>query len=151
MLEIIIIVLLSKKIAAMQKEKGRSAAGYIVLFVMLWVGGEIFGAIAGVVLAVILDPNGLDNDNSPFLLCVGVLTLLGAVVGGTTGFMIAKLTPALEDARLRRFDNFDDDDIDDYRERRPRRRRYADEGDYEERPRRQRDADDGEFEEPRRR
>jgi hypothetical protein len=151
MLDIIIIVVVSMKIAAMQKEKGRGAAGYVVLFIMLCLGGEVFGAIAGVILALILDANALDNDNSPFLLCAAGLALVGLLVGGTTGFMIAKLTPPLEDPRLRRFDNFDDDDDDDYRERRPRRRRYADEGDYKERPRRGRETDDGEFEEPRRR
>ena len=41
MLEIIIIWLLCKKIAAIAKGKGRSAAGYVLLLIGMWLGGEI--------------------------------------------------------------------------------------------------------------
>ena len=35
MLEIVLVIMISKKIAAMMKEKGRSGAGYVVTFVLL--------------------------------------------------------------------------------------------------------------------
>ena len=61
MIEIVVIVLVSIKIAFMIKEKGRNAAGYIVLFIGLWVGGEIIGAVAGVIFEASQNPGGFDS------------------------------------------------------------------------------------------
>jgi membrane protein YqaA with SNARE-associated domain len=142
MLEIILIVIISKKIATMLAEKGRSAAGYIVLFIFLWIGGEIIGAIVGTVIT------GFN-----FLAYV-FFALLGAAIGGTIGYLIANSVPALDDPRKKALEEFDDEDDDRERERR-RRRQEADEEKFEEtdtdrereRRRRRQAADEGRFEE----
>ena len=81
MLEILVIVIVSNKIAAMQREKGRTAAGYVVLFIALWLGGEIFGAIAGVVASLLMDRGGPDNDG---FFVVYILALIAALTSTTT-------------------------------------------------------------------
>ncbi len=151
MLEIILIVIISKKIAAQLAEKGRSAAGYIVLFVFLWIGGEIIGAIVGTIITVVQNPNAPE---AGFNFLAYIFALLGAALGGTIGYLIASSVPPLEDPRKRALDEFDEDDDDRERERR-RRRQDADEGKIEEtdtdrereRRRRRQDADEGKFEE----
>jgi hypothetical protein len=133
MLEIILVVMISKKIAAMQKEKGRSAAGYIVLFVLLWFGGEIFGAVVGTLVTMAQNPAAL-NDGFNFV--AYLFALVGAAIGGTVGYLIAAAMPPLDDPRKKALEVFDDDDgyeDDDAREiERRRRRRQAGEGKFEE-------------------
>jgi hypothetical protein len=62
MLEILLVIWLSKKIAATVKEKGRQPAGYVVLFVFLWIGGEITGAVIGMLITALNNPRALDQD-----------------------------------------------------------------------------------------
>jgi hypothetical protein len=130
MLEIVLIVVISKKIAAMLKEKGRSSAGYIVLFVLLWFGGEIVGAIVGTFVTMAgMAPGGM-NDGFNFV--AYIFALFGAAIGGTVGYLIANAVPPLDDPRKKALDVFDDDldEDDDDRERgRERRRRRRDSGD----------------------
>lgn len=101
MLEIIIVVLVSKKIAAMVKEKGRSAGGYVTLFVLLWFGGEIVGAIVGAMMT-----GGQNAGAGGIDMAVYVFALVGAAVGGITGFAIASMVSPLE-TRRRRDRDFD--------------------------------------------
>jgi hypothetical protein len=105
-LEIILIVVLSKKIAAMMKEKGRNPAGYIVLFVLLWFGCEVIGFIIGAVISVSQDPRAFDQGIDLLSYIIG---LLGAAVGGTTGYLIASAMPP-----VRRRDWEVDEDYDDF-------------------------------------
>jgi hypothetical protein len=148
MLEIILIIFLAKMIGNIATEKGRNAAGYIVLFVLMWVGGEIVGAIIGVII-------------SRGELSVGgyLFAILGAAVGAATAFMITSCMPSVEEdeyvprrRRKRRWIRDEDDDyrprkrtqrLDDadedesYREKfRPRTRREQEDETYQERPRR---------------
>jgi hypothetical protein len=127
MLEIILVVIISKKIAAMMTKKGRSPAGYIVTFVFLWIGGEVVGAVIGTIIAVVQNPNALD---AGFDFMAYIFALLGAAVGGTVGYLIASSAPPIEDPRKKALDEFDDDDDREYE--RPRRRKDPDEGKFEE-------------------
>ena len=129
MLEILVIIQVSKKIAAMMKEKGRSAAGFVVIFVFLWIFGELTGAVLGVIVAGQSQNPGQMNDGFDWQPIVGAL--IGAAIGGGVGYAIAAAVPAVEDDRQRYLDTLDDED-DDRPQRgdtdRPRRRR-ATEGD----------------------
>jgi hypothetical protein len=118
MLEIILIVVLSKKIAAMASEKGRAAAGYVVLFILGWLGGEFIGAIFGVIL------NKGDMRPTAYL-----FALIGAAIGAGSVFTLVALLPSLEE--------------EDYRPRRKRRRRRRDEDDYDGERRSRREVSDG--------
>jgi hypothetical protein len=132
MLEILLIIAISKKMAAMLKEKGRSATGYVILFVVLWFGGEFFGAIAGTALLALQNPANLEQGFS----CVTyIFALIGAAIGGGIGYAIAAAATPVDDPirRAYRDTQVDDEDEDDDRPR----------------PRRRRDRDDGTFEEPR--
>ena len=138
MLEIILVVAISQKIAAMLNAKGRSAVGYVILFVALWVGGEIMGAVIGVIITIASNPNAMD---AGFPWMAWVCGLVGAAIGGGIGYAIAAAVPAIEkpESRRRRALDDDDDDEDDYERERARRRR-----------RREASADDdGKFEEDR--
>jgi hypothetical protein len=125
MLEIILIVVLSKKIAAMARERGRRAAPWVVMFVFAWVIGELGGAFAGGVLSAVLAP----NDPDPNLLLVIGGALAGVVGAVLLSFGIVSSLPDVSDER------YDDDEYDD----RPRRRRdedYDDDEEYDDRARR---------------
>jgi len=142
MCEILLLVLMGKKIAQMANEKGRSGALFVVMLVLCWFGGEIFGAIFGAILV------GGDEDKMFVAYLCG---LVGAGAGaGLTFLTVSLLTPAHdyeEDFRPRRRPrrvSLDDEDDD-----RPRRRRRYDEEDEvekDDRPRRRRRDDDGSFE-----
>jgi membrane protein DedA with SNARE-associated domain len=86
MLEIILVVAISQKIAAMLNAKGRSAVGYVILFVALWVGGEIMGAVIGVIITIASNPNAMD---AGFPWMAWVCGLVGAAIGGGIGYAIA--------------------------------------------------------------
>ena len=93
MIEILVIWLLARKIGGIVKEKGRSSGGYIVLTIVLWIGGELVGAIVGSVLAFEL---GLSD------CLVYPFALTGAACGAGLAYLIAsnvsEKTPAPVDA-----------------------------------------------------
>jgi hypothetical protein len=80
MLEILIIIALSRKIAEITKNKGRGAAGWIVMFIALWIGGELLGAFIAVFASVIV--NGGEEPNMLF-------AWVGGLVGAATGAVIS--------------------------------------------------------------
>jgi flavin-dependent dehydrogenase len=143
MLEVICIVLISQKIAAMMKAKGRSSVGYVLLFIALWIGGEITGGIFGVILMFAFNI-GQDME-FPILALVGALA--GAAVGGGIGYAIAAAMPAVDQP----YRQDDDDDEDGVEDERPGRRRSGEYRgsrlDYEKRTPHRRGKDDGTFEE----
>jgi hypothetical protein len=101
MLEILFIWFLGKKIAAIATAKGRRPAGYVVLFVVMWFGGEISGAIASVATA-----GGGGPDMCEFY----EFALLGAIVGGVITFIIVSCLPAIhDDLPLREHNSVDRD------------------------------------------
>jgi hypothetical protein len=128
MLEIPPLRALGKKIADNAGDKGYGPVGFVVLLVGLWFGGELFGAMLGVLLTGEV--------------VVGYLfALFGAVVGAVTAFVIVALLPSERDedeyflyrhrvrrgrrARRRPSPREEED------EERPRRRRAEPEEDYE--------------------
>ncbi len=86
MLEIIILIALCKRLGTIVREKGYRAGGYQFMLVAFWFGGEIAGAIFGVVLAHATHP---ELEEAP-LGMVYIPALLGAVLGAVTAFIIAK-------------------------------------------------------------
>jgi hypothetical protein len=131
MLEIILVVWLSKKIAATMKDKGRSPAGYVVLFVLLWFGGEIAGAVVGMVITAMHNPRALDLD---FNIGVYMFALIGAACGAGIAFLIVHTVPPLEQWP-------DDDDYEYERRRRRRRRDEWEDGDEDDRYQQDQDGD----------
>ncbi len=135
MLEILLVVGISKKIVAMMKEKGRNPVGYVILFIALWFGGEIMGAVVGTIAAIAMDPNAIDGG---FNCTAYIFALIGAGIGAAIGYAVAASVPPVDQPQWPQEDFRDrlndDDDLDDEASRERRRRR--------------RDADDGSFEEP---
>lgn len=80
MLEIVLLIVLTRKIGEICERKGRKATGYKILLVVLWIGGELFGAILG---ALLTGGEGV---------ALYVLALLGAATGAGIAFLIAKNT-----------------------------------------------------------
>lgn len=86
MLEIILLIALTRRIGHILEQKGRKTGWYKLLTVVLWFGGEIVGGIiGGVVVAV----TGVSE------LLIYLIALIGAAVGAGAAFLIAKaVTPA---------------------------------------------------------
>jgi hypothetical protein len=147
MLEILLIWFLARKIGSLVNDKGYSALPFQVMFVLLWIGGELFGAVAGAVLSQ-------GRSFGPAYL----LALVGAAGGAGVAFIIAAAMPA--QGRRRSFLD-DERDYRDGRGRRdrwdngPRRRRvYREDDDYDRPRRRARDdryREEDDYERPRRR
>lgn len=93
MLEMILLFKLGSKIARIAKSKGYSGVPFVLIFIVLWVLGELGGAIAGSGLAV------ASEDREPNLLIVYTLALVGAAVGAVISFVIVNsLTPRINEA-----------------------------------------------------
>ena len=87
MLEIILLIGLTKKIGSILEAKGRKSGWFKLLTVALWIGGEIVGGIIGAVVGQI---SGLGFG-------VGyLLALLGAACGALVAYLIAKNVRAVE-------------------------------------------------------
>jgi hypothetical protein len=104
-LEILLVIHLSKKIAAKAREKGHSGPGFVVLLLVLWFGGEI----AGLIGAMAALGGGDENFWAAYF-----VALLGAALGGITAFVIVGAL-----APVYKHDDYDDyeDDYDDERGR----------------------------------
>ncbi len=95
MLEILALIYLTKKNGAIAEGKGHKPGRYKFLTVLLWVGGEIFGAILGGILSMGSDGVGL----------VYVLALVGAVVGaGLSRLIVNNLTNLVIPVQTHAFD-----------------------------------------------
>jgi len=81
MLEILLVVYLGKKMAALMRQKGRSPTGYVFMLVGMWLGGEILGMVLGMMLM-----GAADGPN----LSIYGLAIVGAVIGAGLAFLIAK-------------------------------------------------------------
>jgi ABC-type uncharacterized transport system permease subunit len=75
MLEIIALVFLTKKMGLIAEQKGLKPGTWKLYTVLAWIGGEILGALAGVLL--------FDSDNT-----ISVIIL--AVAGALLGYFIVK-------------------------------------------------------------
>jgi hypothetical protein len=79
MLEIILLIVLSIQIAKITKAKGRNPAGWVVMLIGLWIGGEILGGLIGAFGSLIA--SGGEEPNL-------VAALVGALIGAATGAII---------------------------------------------------------------
>jgi hypothetical protein len=102
MLEILVLINLSKRIMAIAKSKGRSSAGWVVLLIVLWFGGELTGAVVAAIVAYPREP----------LLEVYLFGLGGAAVGAVATFAIVKNLPS-----LRQQDPYWDQTEEEYRQK----------------------------------
>ena len=80
MLEILLLIWLGRKIAAMARERGRSSAGYVLMLVGLWIGGEIAGLIVGFMLV-----SARPGEFNP---TAYIFALVGAAAGAIAAFVI---------------------------------------------------------------
>ena len=86
MIEILLLIALTKRIGRILEQKGRKSGWFKFLTVVLWFGGELIGGITGGVLAEIAGVNELT---------IYLIALLGAAVGAGAAFVIAKsVSPA---------------------------------------------------------
>jgi hypothetical protein len=146
-LEIILLFVLGKNIAAIARRKNRNPVGYVLLLVFGWFGLGFVFAILAVVIGMAA---GMNEDEVLLPAILGYL--VGAACAAGLAYLVVGAVSPLR--RKRRFD--DEDDYDDYEDR-PRRRRPRDEDpyDYDDEPddprsrRRPRDEDD--YDRPRRR
>src|SRR4051812_26934649 len=138
-LEILLLFVLGKKIAAIAKSKNRNPAGYVLLLVFGWF---ILGFGTGVVLAIIATTGGATEDDAIIAFIPGYL--IGVVAAATLAFMVVKMVSPLRRNR----DGDEYDDYDDFEDR-PRRRRDKDD-DYD-RPRSRRRDEDDDYDRPKRR
>jgi hypothetical protein len=136
-LEILLLFVLGKKIAAIAKEKNRSPVGYVLLLVFGWF---ILGFGGGVVLAIIAVSGGAKEDDALVAFIPGYL--VGVVCAAVLAFTVVKMASPLR--RHRGGDEYDD--YDDYEEESRRRDDYDND-----RPRRGRRDEDDDFDRPRRR
>ena len=87
MLEIIVLIFLTRQVGEIVEEKGRRSGWYKALTVVLWIGGEVIGAIVGLVVAEV-------TGSGQFLMYL--CALVGAALGAVLAFVIAKsLSPVV--------------------------------------------------------
>jgi hypothetical protein len=88
MLEIILLIHLTRRIGHILEQKGRKSGWYKLLTVLLWFVGELIGGIIGAVIAEI---GGLNQA------IIYLVALLGAAAGAGAAFVIAKaVSPVTE-------------------------------------------------------
>ncbi len=89
MLEIILLFYLCKNLGRKLREKGRKPLLYQIMLVLMWIGGEIAGAIVAAVVYVVVQGQAPPDFSLPIY--------LGAIVGAASGaafcFMIVWLLP----------------------------------------------------------
>ena len=89
MLEILLLIFLTRRVGEIVEAKGRKGGWYKLLTVVLWIGGEVVGAIIGGVVAAM---TGSGN------LFIYLFALMGAAVGAGLSFVVAKsVTPIAYD------------------------------------------------------
>jgi hypothetical protein len=78
MLEILLLIALTRRIGRMLESKGRASGGYKVLAVALWFGGEIVGMMIGILLS---------GRSETFAY---IVALVGAAVGAGIAYHLAQ-------------------------------------------------------------
>jgi hypothetical protein len=107
MLEIMLVIGLWKAMGTLVENKNRYALPFQILVVVMWFGGEIFGAIFGAVLA------RLNNEDLRFNLKGYLFALIGAALGAGLIFAIAACLPEVRDG-----DDFDEERFRRWQEKR---------------------------------
>jgi hypothetical protein len=81
MLEILLLITLTRRIGRILEQKGRKTGWYKFLTVVLWFGGEIIGGVIG---AIVAEVGGLHEA------VIYLVALMGAAAGAGAAFVIAK-------------------------------------------------------------
>jgi len=95
MLEILALVFLTRKNGAIAEKKGHKPGGYKWLTVLLWVGGEIAGGIAGAAMA---------GGDESLVGLVYLFALGGALLGAALSRLIVNRLPGLATVPVEVFD-----------------------------------------------
>lgn len=89
MLEIVLLVVLTRRVGEIVKAKGRRPGRYKLMTVLLWIGGEVAGSVFGGIVAALTDTGAL---------FAYLFALAGAAAGAGLSFLIARnVTPAAYD------------------------------------------------------
>ena len=89
MLEIILLIFLTRRIGEIVEAKGRKGGLYKLMTVVLWIGCEVLGAVIGGIVV------GLSGSSE---LIIYLFALIGAAAGAAISFIIAKsVTPRTYD------------------------------------------------------
>jgi hypothetical protein len=92
MLEIILLIVMGKRLGTILRAKGRRPGGYQFLMVIFWFGGEILGAVVGAGIAFLTHPDVEELPLAPIYL----MALVGAILGMVSIFAIAKALRPVE-------------------------------------------------------
>ncbi|CAN5654289.1 hypothetical protein BH09PLA1_BH09PLA1_33280 [soil metagenome] len=87
MLEILLVVWLGRKLAALARSKGRSPTGYVFMLIGLWIAGEVIGMIIGAMIA--------SGTAGEFNFVAYLFALVGAAVGAIGSFLIVRSLPSI--------------------------------------------------------
>ena len=111
MLEIFIVYRLAKRIGDKVAAKGHKRFGYQLMLVALWIGGEIAGAVVGIVLQLTMQGGPAVEEARGFHWMSYLCALAGAAVGAFIAFAIANsLAPVQDDADFYEIDDRRRDD-----------------------------------------
>ncbi|HEX8500107.1 MAG TPA: hypothetical protein VF659_05890 [Pyrinomonadaceae bacterium] len=89
MLEIIVLIFLTRHVGEIVQSKGRKTGWFKVMTVVLWIGGEVTGAIVGGIVGALTDSGAL---------FAYVFALVGAGIGAGASVLIARsLSPVAYD------------------------------------------------------
>ena len=81
MLEIFVLIFLTRRVGEIVEAKGRRTGWYKFLTVLLWIGCEIAGAFIGAIVVAVTRSSEL---------LIYLFALIGAAVGAGISFIIAK-------------------------------------------------------------
>ena len=86
MLEIIALVLLTRRVGDIVKQKNRKSGWYKLMTVLLWFGCEVIGAVVG---GIIVGLTGWPDA------VIYLIALAGAAAGACVAYVVAKTVPPL--------------------------------------------------------
>ena len=90
MMEFYLLYKMSKRLAEIVKEKGRSPVGFVVLLIAFWFLGEMIGGVFGAALSVYVF-----HHEEPSIFLIWPFGMLNAAFGAFCAFQIAKhVSPA---------------------------------------------------------
>jgi len=89
-MEILLLIIFTRKIRKVIKSKGYKTGWFVLLTMILFFGGEAIGGTGGALLALLLDAGDAG------IAVVYALALIGAALGGTTAYFIAKSVKPLQ-------------------------------------------------------
>ena len=88
MLEILIIIMLSRRIGAIAKKRGHRSRPNIIFFIVMWIAGEFIGAMIGAFLA------------KGQIWTSYIMALLGAAIGAMIAFRVVSRLEDKSDPNL---------------------------------------------------